>query len=171
MVRITMIAAGIATWVSVIPAHSEIRPRIGPYDVPNAELTALEVYDVSFKVGVHLSSGYGLIGRTGQLPRRVFVPVSAARMTRTAEMATRMPATRSRSSPSLIDLSQLPPGYVPPSYKPDPGAYSAKLEARSLRMFPWDEQERQKWMAEQERREIANEINSSKPLLFPIRGD
>jgi hypothetical protein len=52
--------------------------------------------------------------------------------------------------------------------RPDPGAYSPQLEARSLRMFPDDEAKRQQWMADQEQR--ANEINRTKPLLYPVTG-
>ncbi len=55
--------------------------------------------------------------------------------------------------------------------QPDPGAYSPQLEARSRRMFPGvsEERERQQWMADQEQRAIANEINRTKPLLYPVR--
>jgi hypothetical protein len=54
----------------------------------------------------------------------------------------------------------------------DPGAYSPLLEARSRRMFPGvsQERERQQWMADQEQRGIANEINRAKPLIFPVSG-
>ena len=56
--------------------------------------------------------------------------------------------------------------------QPDPGAYSAQIEARGLRIFPWasQEQERQQWMADQEQRAIANEINRTQPLLYPVGG-
>jgi hypothetical protein len=58
------------------------------------------------------------------------------------------------------------------SPQPDPGAYSPQIEARSLRMFTSSsqEQERQQWMAEQEQRAIANEINRTKPLQYPMNG-
>jgi hypothetical protein len=32
------------------------------------------------------------------------------------------------------------------------------------------ESERQQWMADQEQRAIANEINRTKPLLYPVSG-
>jgi hypothetical protein len=59
-----------------------------------------------------------------------------------------------------------------PAYEPDPGAYSPKLEARSHRMFPWasQESERQQWMADQEQRAIANDINRTKPLFYTVNG-
>jgi hypothetical protein len=56
--------------------------------------------------------------------------------------------------------------------EPDLGAYSPQLEARSRRIFPsvGQEAERQQWMADQEQRAIANEINRTKPLLYPVSG-
>jgi hypothetical protein len=57
---------------------------------------------------------------------------------------------------------------------PDPGAYSPQLEARSLRIFGQgnvaNEPRRQQWMADQEQQAIANEINRSKALLYPVSG-
>jgi hypothetical protein len=51
----------------------------------------------------------------------------------------------------------------------DLGAYSPQLEARSRRIFPWasQEQKRQQWMADQEQRAIANDINRTKPQFYP----
>ena len=72
-------------------------------------------------------------------------------------------------TPSSLNLSGDDNVRVPP---PDPGAYTRQLEARSLRMFPSgsQEQERQQWMAAQEQQAIANEINRTKPLLYPVTG-
>jgi hypothetical protein len=55
---------------------------------------------------------------------------------------------------------------------PDSGAYSPQIEARAWRMFPSADQkeERERWMAEQEQRAIANDINSTKPLMYPVSG-
>lgn len=80
-------------------------------------------------------------------------------------------AQRPAASPSMIDLSGRPPG-APNRYEwLNQGHYSAALEARSLRIFPWasQEEERQKWMAMQEQQLIANEINRTKPLIYPAR--
>jgi uncharacterized protein len=77
------------------------------------------------------------------------------------------------SSPSLVDLGGMRPrgAYVSP-YANVPTNYSAQLEARSMRIFPSPSQEpqRQQWMADQEQKAIENEINRSKPLLFPVNG-
>jgi hypothetical protein len=72
-------------------------------------------------------------------------------------------------TPSTHNLSGNDYMQEPP---PDPGAYSPQLEARAFRMFPSisQEQERQQWMADQEQRAIANEINRTKPLLYPASG-
>jgi hypothetical protein len=70
-----------------------------------------------------------------------------------------------------MDLSGRSPG-DPNAYTwLNDGQYSAVVEARALRMFPWasQEEERQKWMAMQEQQSIANEINRTKPLIYPTR--
>jgi hypothetical protein len=78
-------------------------------------------------------------------------------------------------SPSLVDLGGTRPrgagAYVSP-YADVPTNYSAQLEARSMRIFPLPSQEpqRQQWMADQEQKGIENEINRSKPLLYPVSG-
>jgi hypothetical protein len=84
-----------------------------------------------------------------------------------AQQASQRPAVSS----SMIDLSGRPPGSPNPYQLLNEGAYSPALEARSLRIFPWasQEEERQKWMAAQEQRLIANEINRTKPLIYPAR--
>ena len=77
------------------------------------------------------------------------------------------PYQHARSEPQTAGQAQPPAGYRPPAYQPDPGAYGPALEARSRRIFPWisQESERQQWMADQEQRAIANDINRTKPLL------
>jgi hypothetical protein len=52
------------------------------------------------------------------------------------------------------------------------GAYSPEIEMRAMRMFPWSRQgqQREQWMADQEQRAIANEINRTKPLVYPVNG-
>jgi hypothetical protein len=72
-------------------------------------------------------------------------------------------------TPSSLNLSGNDNVRAP---QPDLGAYSPQLEARAFRMFPSgsQEQERQQWMADQEKRGIANEINRTKPLLYPVSG-
>jgi hypothetical protein len=76
-------------------------------------------------------------------------------------------------SPSLVDLGGRRPrgAYVSP-YADVPTNYSAQLEARSMKIFPSPSQEpqRQQWMADQEQKSIENEINRSKPLIFPVSG-
>jgi hypothetical protein len=55
--------------------------------------------------------------------------------------------------------------------QPDKTNYGERLEARSWARFPsGPESERQQWMAEQEQRAIANEINRTKPLRYPVSG-
>jgi hypothetical protein len=56
--------------------------------------------------------------------------------------------------------------------QPDLGEYSPQLEARSRKIFTTSMQEakRQQWMADQEQRAIANDINRSKPLMYPVIG-
>ena len=98
------------------------------------------------------------------------------------------PYQSSRSEPRASAQTDLPPlktnvGKTPSSLnlsgddkvrapRPDLGAYSPQLEARAFRMFPSgsQEQERQQWMADQEQRAIANDINRTKPLLYPVTG-
>jgi hypothetical protein len=72
-------------------------------------------------------------------------------------------------TPSSLNLSGDDEIRAPEPYL---GAYSPQLEARSRRMFPSgsQEQERQQWMADQEQRAIANEINRTKPLQYPVSG-
>jgi hypothetical protein len=63
-------------------------------------------------------------------------------------------------------------GHYLGAQQPDAGAYSPQLEARSRKIFPdvGRESERQQWMADQEQRAIANDINRSKALLYPVSG-
>jgi hypothetical protein len=70
-------------------------------------------------------------------------------------------------TPSSLNLSGDDNVRVPQPYL---GAYSPQLEARSSRIFPDDEAKRQQWMADQEQRAIANDINRTKPLLYPVGG-
>jgi hypothetical protein len=120
-------------------------------------LTAKDIQEIGAKIGRPLEVGYAPVTPPRALPKLVSPrPVAVFDAPR-------------RASPNLVDLSALPPGYVPPSNVPDAGAYSAKLEARSLKIFGYGrEEERQQWMADQEQREIANRINASKPLLVPV---
>lgn len=72
-------------------------------------------------------------------------------------------------TPSTLNLS----GSDNLSYAaPDVGAYSPEIEARANRMFPSmsQSQEREQWKADQEKRAIANEINRTKPLMYPVGG-
>jgi len=87
------------------------------------------------------------------------------------QQASNQPAQRLAASPSMVDLSGRPPGAPNPYEWLSEGHYSAVLEARSRRIFPWasQEEERQKWMAMQEQQSIANEINRTKPLIYPAR--
>jgi hypothetical protein len=52
--------------------------------------------------------------------------------------------------------------------------YGAQLEARANAIFGANnvatQQARQLWMADQEQRAIANEINRTKPLIYPVTG-
>jgi len=48
--------------------------------------------------------------------------------------------------------------------------YNSALEERSRGIFPHDEERRLLWMADQEHLAIANEINRTKPLLYPVTG-
>jgi hypothetical protein len=170
--------------VSAAPALSETRAHngIGRFEIPKTYLTASEVREISLKIGVPLEIGYAFVGGNTRTPIQITSqPKNFDDGTATPQIASQSMASNhipindnvinssSRRSPSLVDLSQLPPGYVPPPYQPDPGAYSSKLEARSFKIFGYSrEEERQRWMAEQEEREIADQINASKPLLFPV---
>jgi hypothetical protein len=80
-----------------------------------------------------------------------------------------IPKTNIGKTPSSLNLSGDDKVRAP---QPDPGAYGAQIEARSRQMFPWisQEQERQRWMAEQEQQAIANDINNTKPLVYPVAG-
>jgi hypothetical protein len=132
--------------------------------VPSHALTAEEIQEISAKVGMPLQVGYAIVSKVDPKPQVTQPPVVATARPPVVEQE-----TPRRSSPTLIDLSKPPAGYVPRPYVPDPGAYSAKLEARALKIFGYNrEEERQRWMAEQEQREIANQINASKPLLVPV---
>jgi hypothetical protein len=56
----------------------------------------------------------------------------------------------------------------------DATGYSPQLKARANAIFGkgnvGNESARQRWMADQEQRAIANEINRTKPLLYPVSG-
>jgi hypothetical protein len=102
----------------------------------------------------------------------VFNPADAE----TQQFATLSPHSRELWAkvplPTNMPWLQKHPSTLNNAPEPDPGAYSPQLEARSLRMFPWasQEQQRQQWMADQEQRAIANDINRSKSLLYPVSG-
>jgi hypothetical protein len=53
---------------------------------------------------------------------------------------------------------------------PDKTGYDEKMRARAALIFPDDEAKRQQWMADQEQRAIANDINRTKPLQYPVSG-
>jgi len=82
------------------------------------------------------------------------------------------------NSTSMIDWTDgdgYRPAKAPASkedYRSEGPGYNSALEARSRQIFPWMSQEsqRQQWMADQEQRAIANEINKTKPLLYPMSG-
>jgi hypothetical protein len=80
-----------------------------------------------------------------------------------------IPKTNVGKTPSSLNLSGDDSIRAP---QPDPGAYSPQIEARGWRMFPSADQneERERWMTEQEQRAIANDINRAKPLLYPVSG-
>jgi hypothetical protein len=80
-----------------------------------------------------------------------------------------IPKTNVGKTPSSLNLSGDDDIRAP---QPDPGAYSPQIEARAWRMFPSADQneERERWMAEQEQRAIANDINRTKPLMYPVSG-
>lgn len=134
------------------------------------DLTAAEnlAKELSAKTGRPIEVGFGNIGLSAAARRATQTrPISTTPQQAPDLQVAVIPA---RSSPSLVDLSAYPPGYKFKPVPQDPGRYSEKLEARSHNMFGYNrEEERQKWMAEQEQREIANEINRSKPLIYPAR--
>jgi hypothetical protein len=72
---------------------------------------------------------------------------------------------------SMVDLSSEGSNVPVRAYPPPAGAYSPKLYQRGVQMFPWASQseQRERWMAEQEQRDIANGINAAAPLIFPAR--
>jgi hypothetical protein len=72
-------------------------------------------------------------------------------------------------TPSTLNLSGSDELSDPAPYV---GAYSPQIEARANRMFPSisQQQEREQWKADQEQRAIANEINRTKPLMYPVSG-
>ncbi len=80
-------------------------------------------------------------------------------------------------SPTMIDLSGTD-AYLARApvnkegYRSRGPGYSSALEERSRGIFPWisQEEQRQRWMAEQEQRAIANEINRTKSLPYPVSG-
>lgn len=54
----------------------------------------------------------------------------------------------------------------------DQNGYGVELEKRSRAIYPdvGHEAERQQWMAAQKQRAIANDINRTKPLIYPVNG-
>jgi hypothetical protein len=111
-------------------------------------------------------------------PKPALFPPNPYQMGRAAlqEAADAAAVASQQHSPSLIDLSgghgfdaskQRPnrDGYVPAG----PG-YSSALEEQSRAIFPHDEERRLLWMAEQEQQAIANDINRTKPLIYPVSG-
>ena len=85
-------------------------------------------------------------------------------------------------APHVADVTQAdqPPqfnkfdsgGHYLGAREPDKTEYGPLLEARSRKIFPLNTQEaeRQQWMADQEQRAIANDINRSKALIYPMSG-
>jgi hypothetical protein len=75
--------------------------------------------------------------------------------------------------PALAGLHDSHGHYIGPREE-EVGAFSPVLEARSRAMFGYgnvnSERQRQQWMAEQEQQAIANDINRSKPLIYPVNG-
>jgi hypothetical protein len=106
--------------------------------------------------------------KTGPFPPQ---PYQSSRSEPRASAQTDLPSLKTNvgKTPSSLNLSGDDKVRAP---RPNLGAYSPQLEARSLRMFPYgsQEQERQQWMADQEQRGIANDINRTKPLLYPVSG-
>jgi hypothetical protein len=74
------------------------------------------------------------------------------------------------NQPALPGAFDVHGHYIGPRLSTQLGSYAPILEARSRRIFTGSHQEsaRQRWMAEQEQRMIENEINRSKPLLYPV---
>jgi hypothetical protein len=56
----------------------------------------------------------------------------------------------------------------------DPAARVRQMQARANAMFgafnAATQREKQQWLADQEQRAIANDINRSKPLMYPVSG-
>jgi hypothetical protein len=85
-------------------------------------------------------------------------------------------------APRVADVTQAdqPPqfnkfdsgGHYLGAQEPDKTEYGQLLEARSRKIFPLNTQEaeRQQWMSDQEQRAIANDINRSKALIYPMSG-
>lgn len=138
------------------------------------DLTAAEqlAADLSAKTGLSFEVGYARMGTTAAARRPTTQPRPVFVTSRQSSYSNNGGCFSVTGCPSLVDVSATLPGYhsklAPP---PGPGAFSEKIEARGYRMFPDDSkrEERMRWMAKQEQIEIANEINHSKPLIYPAR--
>jgi hypothetical protein len=126
-----------------------------------------------------------------QLPIQSCVPRAPAKVIGTSQATGMSPTLRAAQAPAPTTTSvrnktpQVPedeqPGRVVRRPYQEPEFYGKlteeqKREKRSYAMFPGayllaeQNAKREAWLAEQEQKAIENEINRSKPLLFPVGG-
>jgi hypothetical protein len=138
------------------------------------DLTTFEVRLISAKIGMRLEIGYGHIG--WHLPINALAQMTPLKPTRPATA----PAEEFRWSAGTESMDELPGTGMVTWRAYQPPEFSGQLtdeqrrEKRSYAIFPRahldadENAKREAWIAEQEQREIANRINASKPLLFPV---
>jgi len=71
-------------------------------------------------------------------------------------------------TPSSLNLSGS--DYASPEPPKVDLGYTPQAVERARLMFPGDTQRQYQWLADQEQRAIANEINRTKPLVYPVSG-
>jgi hypothetical protein len=161
-------ASAVMSIAAAAPAHSEHR------------LTASEVREIALKVGMPLQIGHAGMPSTPSTQRDQSISrqqvkqwldeasLRTARANRFGQQQ-RNEAVRT-GKPVVHDVTDdnigPPPGRL--ATPPDTN-YGPQLEARAQKMFGLGStREKEEWMADQEQRAIANEINRSKPLLYPV---
>ena len=160
--------------VLLLPVILFLSPQAKAQDVSTAAVARPDFQRTGFAtVGLSAAARRKLTAQPGASQPRANVPLPPhAYVPLKGEGHAYVPLplqTNIGKTPSSLNLSGDDNVRVP---QPAPGAYSPQLETRSLRMFPLgsQEQERQQWMADQEQQAIANEINRTKPLQYPVIG-
>jgi hypothetical protein len=139
---------------------------------PKVWFSKTEIQQIASKVGMPLDDGYFTVGYIGarrkniqsvQISNTVSSPQAIAQ---SDPDNNRGPSIR-KTSPSALDISGEPPG-TRRVVREEGDTYDPVLRRRALELYPSDRQARLLWMAAQEQQAIQNQINNSKPLIYPV---